>query len=111
MTLAACLTAAPDSHAVTFSFQVTNGDTEPVELTFTSSQVAEVTVTPVGADEPVWRWGAGRAFGQAIRTEQLGPGETLEQSVVWDEPTPGIHEVVGRLAADNGVRAETTVEL
>lgn len=94
-----------------FNFRVINDNAEPVEFTFNSSQVVDLTVTPRGTDEPVWRWGTEQAFGQAIRAEQLGPGETLEQSVVWDEPAPGDYEAVGRLAADDQVRAKTTIEL
>lgn len=125
MALEASLAAAPEDRTVTFTFRVVNGDTEPVELTFTSGRVGDLVVyasdsgsgsAPASPDDateartdPVWQWSAGRAFTQAIRTERLGPGETLEQTFTWTGADPGRYEAVATLAADREVRATVTV--
>ena len=130
MALEASLAAAPEDRTVTFTFRVVNGNTEPVELTFTSGRVGDLVVyasasppdsasasgaAPASPDDateahtdPVWQWSAGRAFTQAIRTERLGPGETLEQTFTWTGADPGRYEAVATLAADREVRATTT---
>ena len=112
MTLDARLDARVDD-AVTFAFTVTNPTTERVELTFRDGQSAEVLVCPAegaGDDdrsEPgdaVWRFGDGRAFTQAIRTEVLAPGEQARERLTWDDPEPGSYVATASLAAE-GVSA------
>jgi len=107
------LTATPSGRTVQFRFRVTNEDTEPVELTVTSSQLGDVIVRRdrSGETEPVWRWSDGRAFTQVMTTNRLGPGETIEQTFTWAEPTPGDYEAVARLAADREVSARTRFEV
>ena len=120
MTLDARLDARVDD-AVTFAFTVTNPTTERVELTFRNGQTAEVVVRPAkgagddGRSEPgdaVWRFGDGRAFTQAIRTEVLAPGEQARERLTWDDPEPGSYVAVATLAAEEvSASAETSFEI
>jgi len=106
---------------VAFVLSVTNATTEHVELTFRNGQTADVVVRPAegpGDDdrsEPgdvLWRFGDGRAFTQAIRTEVLAPGEQARERLTWDDPEPGSYVAVASLAAEGvSASAETAFEV
>jgi hypothetical protein len=107
--------------AVTFLLTVTNPTTERVELTFRDGQTVEVVVRPAegaGDDDRnalgdvVWRFGDGRAFTQAIRTEVLAPGEQARERLTWDDPEPGSYVATASLAAEEvSASAETAFEV
>jgi hypothetical protein len=84
---------------VAWSFTVTNASSELVTMTFSSGQDGEVVLLQGGAEK--YRWSQGRAFTQAIRTEELSPGEslafTLEDTLSVE---PGSYELAASVASD-----------
>lgn len=88
---------------VTFAFRVRNEGDDPVELTFPTSQLADVAV--YADDEPVWRWSDGRMFTQALVHETIQPGGTFEREYRWTEATSGDYTAVATLEARTGVEA------
>lgn len=95
--------------AVTFSYEVTNAGSEPVELTFRSGKQADVVV--LDGEQEVWRWSDGRMFTQAIREYTMEPGETITQEFTWDEPEPGEYEARAMLATETAAEATTTFNI
>lgn len=97
MELNAALDVRPADDSVTFRLTVTNGGTDPVELTFNSGQTAEFVVA---ADETVvWRWSEGQLFTQQRRTLTLDPGESLSTEGTWSDPQTGEYAVEASLVA------------
>lgn len=95
---------------VRFAFAVTNEGAEPVELQFRNGQPADVAVEQDGA--VVWRWSDGRMFSQALWSEQLAPGESVEHELTWDDPATGRYEAVATLEAANAdLEARTSFEV
>lgn len=89
-----------------FSFTVTNGDTEPVELTFRSGLIVDFAV--FDNSEEIWRWSDGQMFTQALVTETLAPGESFVESGTWTDPPPGTYTVRASLnAVDTDLEAST----
>ena len=97
MTLDSHLDVAVTETAVEFTFTVTNGDTEPVDLEFPSGKAADIAVYE--DDRECWRWSDGKLFTQAIETESLAPGESFVQEGVWQDPPPGEYTAEARLEA------------
>jgi Intracellular proteinase inhibitor len=84
--------------SVTFTLQVTNTSSQPVELNFNSGQSFDFIVSR--GQQQVWRWSDEQMFTQALRLERLGPGETLTHSATWRPgPARGDFNVVGRLTS------------
>jgi hypothetical protein len=92
-------TAMGDS--VHFAFQITNTSSQPVELRYRDGQSYDFLV--MRGEIEVWRWSSDQMFTQALRQEQLRPGETLEFNESWRIPTGLRGELiaVGRLTAEN----------
>ncbi|MFB6137899.1 MAG: BsuPI-related putative proteinase inhibitor [Halobacteriaceae archaeon] len=132
MALRASLAVDADPAAVTFGLVATNEGTDPVSLSFPTGQTVEVEVypadgdgdsgaerdggRPAGADtesgddavEPVWRYGEGRMFTQAVRDATLAPGEALQFDATWESPAPGTYRAVAYTTAAPAARAEQT---
>jgi len=109
MTLEANLDATADGDVI-FVFEVTNTGSDPVELTFTSGQTADLTVFEADGDDQVWQWSRGRMFTQAMRYPTLQPGETVSEELTWEDPPSGEYRARGTLAArERDVSAETTL--
>jgi hypothetical protein len=104
------LTADVGSDAVEFSLTITNGSTEPVEVTYQSGCHADFAVRDRGSDEEreVWRWSNGRMFTQALETEALAPGESVRYVARWEDPTPGEYDAVANLEATDADIEERT---
>jgi hypothetical protein len=85
--LLASLQAYTEADRVTFVLQVTNTTEGPLDLTFPTGQSFDFVVSDGGRE--IWRWSAEQMFTQAIRHEQLGPGETQRHEATW-EPPPGV---------------------
>jgi hypothetical protein len=98
--------------SVQFHLSVTNTSAEPLELTFPTGQSFDFAVMQNGRE--VWRWSADQMFTQAIRTEQLQPGQTQSYRATW-VPPPGLSgefTVRGTLTAqEHRVEQETQVRL
>lgn len=70
------------SDSVRIVLHVTNPTNQPVVLEFSSGQRYDFAVrTAAGAD--VWRWSADKSFLQALGSETIPPGGTLDYAEVW----------------------------
>ncbi|QAU12103.1 hypothetical protein EKH57_04735 [Halorubrum sp. BOL3-1] len=127
--LDAALATTETDDGVALSLRIENGGSDPVTLDFRTGQRAEFTAYPAGesgdgtgdaptdGDSPgrdsvdsVWRYGAGRMFTQALASETLAPGESVEYEGTWRDPPAGTYRTVGEATVtDRDVRAETTV--
>ena len=117
--LDAALATTETDDGLTLSLRIENAGPDPVTLGFRTGQRAEFTAYPAGEGpagpdgdraEAVWRYGAERAFTQALGSETLAPGEGVSYEVTWRSPPPGTYRVVGESAAtDRDVRAATVV--
>ena len=99
--------AAPSADRVRFTLQVTNTAEAPVRLSFASGQSFDFIVSRGGVE--VWRWSSENMFTQALRSETLGPGETVTHDAVWipGSRLPGEYSVVGVLtSSDHPARQE-----
>jgi hypothetical protein len=86
---------------------VTNPSNRPITLEFSSGQRYDFAVrTPEGLD--LWRWSADRMFTQALGTETIAPGATLQFTESWNfgERT-GSYVAVAELTATNHRVAES----
>lgn len=108
-TLDATVGTAADGEA-TFTFEVENSGSEPVELTFRSGKRIDVVVTDTTGTE-VWRWSDGRMFTQAITSVELGPGETFDETVSWRDPPGGSYEATATLETTQSVSATTSLSV
>jgi hypothetical protein len=106
MSLDGTLDVTVTGRRVEFSFAVTNADTEPVELEFRNSKIADIAVYNDGSE--VWRWSDHRMFTQALSAEQLAPGESFTHEATWDEPLPGGYTAEASLEATNVTLVEQT---
>lgn len=105
MSLTATLTATVNEE-VTFTFQVNNDGTEPVELTFPSGKRAELIVREMASGEERWRYGEDQLFTQQITTATIHPGEQVTERYTWDVPVSGRYTATAMVAADRDVNAE-----
>lgn len=86
--------------SVTFTLQVTNTSSQPLELSYNSGQEFDFIVSR--GQQEVWRWSSDRMFTQALRSETLASGETRTYAETWVPGSArGDFIVVGRLAARN----------
>lgn len=97
---------------VIFTLHVTNTTPKQIELNFGSGQTYDfVVLDAVG--NPVWKWGDGQMFTQALRNKLLAPSETITFQERWTSPsTKGKFTVVASLTSSNlplGERAEFTL--
>ncbi|ELZ39686.1 BsuPI-related putative proteinase inhibitor [Halorubrum tebenquichense] len=125
--LDAALEATETDDGVTLALRIENGGSEPVTLRFRTGQRVEFTAYPADggadadgsddggrpdgdADDPVWRYGAGRMFTQALGSETLAPAESVTHEATWRSPPAGTYRIVGEAAAtDRDPRADAVV--
>jgi len=88
------LQAETAGDSVRFTLRVTNASESPVALTFPTGQSYDFVVHDGG--EEVWRWSGDMMFTQAIRTESLAAGETLEFSEWWTPARAAAEEYIVR---------------
>ncbi|MEW6378654.1 MAG: beta-propeller domain-containing protein [bacterium] len=69
---------------VEITFTVTNADTVPVTLNFTSGRQFDVTITSAGKSK-VWQMSSGSAYTMALGTLQLARGESKEFHARWNQ--------------------------
>lgn len=80
--LASSLEVEVREDSVRLVLHVTNPSSRPAVLEFSSGQRYDFAVrTEAGAD--VWRWSADRSFTQALGSETIAPGGTLDYAAVW----------------------------
>lgn len=90
-----------------FVLHVVNPGPEPIELTFRSGQIAEITVYDVETGERVWRWSNDGAFTQAIERVALDPSGHFEREYTWSDPSPGKYAAVAALEINDEVEVRT----
>jgi len=61
---------------------VTNVTSSPIVLEFMTTQRYDFEVSSADGD-PVWRWSADKAFGEALGSESLEPGESRRYEATW----------------------------
>lgn len=98
---------------VTFTVTISNLGPEPVEITYSDGQRADVALLADG--DEVYRWSDGQVFTQALGRVTLGPGEVLE--VPLEAPAlpvePGTYDLVATTPGDPApppVETPVTVE-
>jgi|GEM_PF-898541 len=85
-----------------FLMEVENRSTEPVELTFNTSQQYDLEVT--GPNSYYWRWSQGKFFLMVLTAYTLNPGEKKIYRESWSIPeqaSPGIYNIKARLTSFN----------
>jgi hypothetical protein len=99
--LVSSLSVRTGEGAVQILLQVTNASAAPVEVVFPSGQAYDFAVRRGGTE--LWRWSAGMAFTQAVRTVVVAPDETLEFAGSWTPPagTTGELELEASLASSS----------
>ena len=83
---------------VWWAFDLENTGTEPLDLTFSSGQRADVVLSRDGVEE--YRWSADKAFTEAIETVTIAPGEVLP--IVMNDvfgAAPGDYELAAAVTA------------
>lgn len=98
--LAASMDARVRGDTVVFTLHLSNPTTMPVRLEFSSGQRYDFEVGTL-TGESVWRWSADRSFMQALGTEELRAGETVEYREEWAPARPGSYYVVGHVVSTN----------
>ena len=89
-----------DGDSVLMTLHLTSALEEPVVLEFPSAQRSDFQALDENGTV-VWTWSADKLFAQAMGTETVPPGGTMEWSGVWNAPAPGRYEAVARLVATN----------
>jgi len=82
---------------VEFTFTVTNGGTEPVDLEFQNGKIADIIVTE--NNNEIWRWSDSRMFTRALQHKTLAPGESAVHEARWEDPSSGEHVAEAHLKA------------
>lgn len=97
MGLEADLEIAIDADNIEFEYSITNLNQEPEQLEFRSGCRTDVAVFDDGTE--VWRWSDDRMFTQSLETVVLGAGESMTNTMVWDDPRPGDYTVEATVSA------------
>ena len=80
--LASSVEVDVNANSVRLVLHVTNPTSRPVRLEFSSGQRYDFAIrTAAGAD--VWTWSADKLFAQALGTETIAPGATLDYTETW----------------------------
>lgn len=98
--------ALPAGDPVWWVFDVTNLTAGPLDLTFLSGQMGEVTFRKDGTE--VYRWSDGKSFTQAVMVETLQPGQS--RAVILNDLVslaPGTYEVTAKVTASSGPEGST----
>jgi hypothetical protein len=96
--LRATMTASATSSLVTLELRVTNPQTQPVTVQFSSSQQYDFRVRRLDGST-VWLWSADKGFTQALTSRTLAAGETALYSAAWTPTERGSFVAEGRLTS------------
>jgi hypothetical protein len=95
----------PAGRAVTFGVVAENRGRQSARLVFPTGQSFDLVVSRDGRE--VWRWSAGRVFTQAVREEEVRPGERRAERITWpgtdqqgQAVEPGTYEARGLVATE-----------
>ncbi len=85
---------------VAFTLRVTNIGAKTTEIRFPDGQTHDFAVLDANG-RTVWRWSEGRLFTQALRTQAVEKGATVEYAESWTPALPkGQYTVVATLHSD-----------
>jgi hypothetical protein len=85
---------------VTFTFTVTNTGAQPAEVRFNDGQQYDIRVWNA-SNVLVWRWGADKAFTQALATRTLAPGESVSYVEHWKPTSAGSYHAMAYLTSSS----------
>jgi hypothetical protein len=105
-TLAATLTVAASTTEVGFTLRITNPESGPVTLQFTSGQQFDFHVRRLDG-APLWSWSTGRLFSAMLQSRTLAPGETATYTGSWTPTERGSFLAEGRLISSSHRAAAT----
>jgi hypothetical protein len=97
--LTATLTASVGSD-VTFTFTVKNTSSSSATLKFNDAQQYDIRVWNA-SNVLVWRWGADKAFTQALATRTLAPGESVSYVEHWKPTSAGSYHAMAYLTSSS----------
>jgi hypothetical protein len=98
---------------VAFSLTARNTGNEEQALLFNSGQNFEITATPINAKakQPLWHWSNDKRFTQALRRENIRPGESKTWTAIWQgednngNPAPrGLYLLEATITANGGLK-------
>ena len=92
---------------VTFELRITNPQTVPVTVQFSSGQQFDFRVRPV-VGPAVWTWSGDKAFTGALATRTFAPGETVTYTATWTPTVHGSFVADGWLTSTSHVAASST---
>ena len=110
--LASSVQVEVGANTVRLVLHVTNPTNQPVTLEFTSGQRYDFAIrTAAGAD--VWTWSADKLFIQALGSETIAPGATLNYTEVWEPGgRKGAFVAVARVVSTNQqIREEAAFQI
>jgi hypothetical protein len=96
----------PAGRPVTFAVVVENRGAQTTPLVFATGQSFDLVISRDGRE--VWRWSAGQVFSQAVRNEEMRPGERRAERITWPGTDqqgqalePGTYEARGLLTTEH----------
>lgn len=99
--LASSVEVEVGANTVRLVLHVTNPSNQPVTLEFASGQRYDFVVR-TAAGEEVWRWSADQMFTQALGSQTINPGATVDFTETWNHGgRTGSFEAVASLKATN----------
>jgi hypothetical protein len=106
--LRATLTASATASLVTLELRVTNPQTEPVTMQFSSGQQYDFRVRRIDGST-VWLWSADKLFTAALGSRTLAAGETAVFTGTWTPTEKGTFVADGRLTSTSHQAAAAVV--
>ena len=107
--LASSLQVEVAQNEVRLVFHITNPTNQPVVLEFATGQRYDFAVRAADGSE-VWRWSADRMFTQALGTETIPAGGTLNFSQTWAATgRSGVFTAIAELKALNQPLEQRTI--
>lgn len=104
------LTVTVDGSTVTFTYEIENAGSSPVEVEYRDGQKFDIAVSEDG--DEVWRWSTGRMFTMALEQRELDPGETATYEATWEDASYGEYTATATCAGQGvDARAEAEFEV
>jgi hypothetical protein len=110
--LASSVQVEVGGNTVRLVLHVTNPTNQPVALEFSSGQRYDFAIR-TAAGQDVWTWSADKSFIQALGTETVASGGTLNYSEVWEPGNRrGSFVAIARLTSTNhAIREEAAFQI
>jgi hypothetical protein len=99
--LASSVEVDVSANTVRLVLHVTNPTNQPVVLEFTSGQRYDFAVRSADGQD-VWRWSADKSFMQALSSQTIAPGATIDFAETWQPGNrTGSFTAIAELVATN----------